>query len=107
MYGSPRFYSEAFQNAMAIVRHLGKPDIFITFTCNPNRPEVTSALNTAEKPCDRLDLTCRVFKLKLESLMDDPIKKQILDKNRWRESSHSRVSEARPTSCPHFAYNGQ
>ncbi|GFR92352.1 hypothetical protein ElyMa_006198600 [Elysia marginata] len=31
-YGSPRFYSEAFRDAMAIVRHLGKPDIFITFT---------------------------------------------------------------------------
>jgi hypothetical protein len=35
IYGSPQFYSEAFQNAMAIVRQLGKPDYFITFTTNP------------------------------------------------------------------------
>ena len=35
VYGSPRFYSEAFQDAMSNVRQLGKPDLFITFTCNP------------------------------------------------------------------------
>ncbi|GFR83015.1 hypothetical protein ElyMa_002378100 [Elysia marginata] len=45
IYGSPRFYSEVFQDAMAIVRHLGKPDIFITFTGNPKWPEIISALN--------------------------------------------------------------
>ena len=28
----PRFYSEAFMNAMTIVRHMGKPDYFITIT---------------------------------------------------------------------------
>ena len=32
VYGSPRSYSEAFQNAMSIVRQLGKADLFITFT---------------------------------------------------------------------------
>ncbi|GFS12143.1 LOW QUALITY PROTEIN: ATP-dependent DNA helicase PIF1 [Elysia marginata] len=42
IYGSPRFYSETFQDAMAIVRHLGKPDISITFTCNPKSPEIIS-----------------------------------------------------------------
>ena len=35
IYGSPRFYSEAFQDAMSIVRQLGKPDLVFTFTCNP------------------------------------------------------------------------
>ena len=40
VYGSPRFYAEAFQDAMAIVRHYGKPLSFITFTTNPKWPEI-------------------------------------------------------------------
>lgn len=34
--GSPRHYNQLFNNAMAIVREFGKPDIFLTMTCNPN-----------------------------------------------------------------------
>ena len=33
IYGSPRWYVEAFQDAMAIIRSFGKPDLFVTFTC--------------------------------------------------------------------------
>ena len=59
--GSPRFYSEAFQDAMAIVRSLGKPDLFVSFTCNPMWPEITASLNSGEKANDRPDLSARVF----------------------------------------------
>ncbi|CAN1769844.1 hypothetical protein LINPERHAP1_LOCUS11421 [Linum perenne] len=38
--GSPRYKYENFQDAMAICRTLGYPDLFITFTCNTNWPEV-------------------------------------------------------------------
>ena len=38
IYGSPRFYSEAFIDAMTIVRKFGKPEYFITFTTNPSGP---------------------------------------------------------------------
>ena len=34
IYGSPRFYSEKFQDAMSYVHKFGRRDIFITFTCN-------------------------------------------------------------------------
>ena len=34
IYGSPRFYSEKFQDAMCLVRTLTRPDLFITLTCN-------------------------------------------------------------------------
>ena len=34
--GSPRDMNSRFQDAMAIVRNYGKPDYFITMTCNPN-----------------------------------------------------------------------
>ena len=35
IYGSPRWYREAFQHAMTLVRALGKPDIILIFTTNP------------------------------------------------------------------------
>ena len=33
--GSPRYQHQLYQDAMSIVRRYGKPDLFITFTCNP------------------------------------------------------------------------
>jgi hypothetical protein len=33
--GSPRAMQQNYQDAMAIVRKYGKPDLFITMTCNP------------------------------------------------------------------------
>lgn len=67
-----------FQDAMAIVRTLGKPDLFITFTCNPQWPEFIQALTAPQTPADRCDLICHVFYEKLHRLMDDIRKKQIL-----------------------------
>jgi hypothetical protein len=43
--GSPRFMMQAYQDAMAIVRALGIPDVFLTFTCNPNWPEIQLELH--------------------------------------------------------------
>ena len=34
--GSPRYMMQNYQDSMAIVRSKGKPDLFITMTCNPN-----------------------------------------------------------------------
>lgn len=34
--GSPRHMHEYAQDAMSYVRHYGRPDLFITFTCNPS-----------------------------------------------------------------------
>ena len=56
VYGSPPFYSEAFQHAIPIFRQLGKPDLFITFTYNPKWSEIKSALNQTEQARDRPDL---------------------------------------------------
>ncbi|GBP56607.1 hypothetical protein EVAR_80371_1 [Eumeta japonica] len=38
--GSPRFMNEKSQDAMTYVRKFGRPDLFITFTCNPEWPEI-------------------------------------------------------------------
>ena len=42
--GSPRHMQQLYQDAMAIVRKCGKPDLFITFTCNPRWKEILEAL---------------------------------------------------------------
>lgn len=42
--GSPRDMQQHYHDAMAIVREHGKPDLFITMTCNPNWPEIQEAL---------------------------------------------------------------
>lgn len=62
---------ERYQNAMAIVRELGKPDLFVTFTCNPKWPEIKDHLFQGQSATDRPDLCCRVFHLKLEALIAD------------------------------------
>ena len=42
--GSPRNMQQNYQDAMAIVRKFGKPDLFITVTCNPNWREIVENL---------------------------------------------------------------
>ena len=56
---------------MAICRKFRKPDLFITFTCNPNWEEITRELRPGENVQDRPDLVARVFKLKKDQLMKD------------------------------------
>ena len=41
---SPRALKENFEDAMAIIKKYGKPDLFITFTCNPKWRMVTENL---------------------------------------------------------------
>jgi hypothetical protein len=70
--GSPRWYYGEYQDGMARCRALGKPDLFITFTCNPNWPEIEEAMKGFEEGVSsRPDLIARVFQLKLEEMMKD------------------------------------
>ena len=38
--GGERDKTLKYQDAMSIVRKKGKPDLFVTFTCNPNWKEI-------------------------------------------------------------------
>ena len=67
--GGERYYRQRFQDSLAIVRKVGKPDFFITFTCNPDWPEILAELAPGQKPTDRPDICVRVFKQKLDKLM--------------------------------------
>ena len=40
-----RYMRQAYQDDMALFRIFGKPDLFITFTANPNWPEIVRELN--------------------------------------------------------------
>lgn len=71
---------ELYQDAMAIVSKFGKPDLFITFTCNPRWKEIQDNLFPRQTAWDRPDLICRVFKLKLDEFLDDINKKQVFGK---------------------------
>lgn len=78
--GGPRDMQARYQDAMSIVRSLGEPDLFITFTCNPKWPEITSALKPGQVAADRPDITNRVFKLKCDLLMKDLTTKHVFGK---------------------------
>ena len=67
----PRYQHQLYQDAMAIVRRFGKPDFFITFTCNQQWPEITNALLPQQTAANRPDLVARVFKQKLHDLLQD------------------------------------
>ena len=76
--GSPRYYNEKFQNAMAILRKYHKPDLFITMTCNPQWPEIKNNLVAGQYAQDRPDLVARVFKLRKDALMKDFVQNAVL-----------------------------
>jgi hypothetical protein len=56
---------------MSVVRKFGKPDLFITFTCNPNWQEVNNELRDGLTVQYRPDLVVRAFHIKLNSLIND------------------------------------
>jgi hypothetical protein len=76
--GSARDMQQRYHDAMAIVRKFGKPDLFITMTCNPKWEEIERELYDGMSAQDRADLTARVFKSKLEELLDEIEKKGIV-----------------------------
>ena len=69
--------TERYHDAMSIVREFGKPDLFITMTCNPNWQEIQENLFEGQKASDRPDLVSRVFSLKLQALMNDIVKGEV------------------------------
>ncbi|XP_071699902.1 uncharacterized protein [Rutidosis leptorrhynchoides] len=68
--GGSRYLMQNYLDTMVIVRHFGYPDLFITFTCNPTWPEIARFLNNKQQnPEDRPDILCRLFKIKLDSMI--------------------------------------
>ncbi|CAH8529651.1 unnamed protein product [Dicrocoelium dendriticum] len=60
--GSLRHMDEYAQDAIAYVRHYGRLDLSITFTCKPTWDDMQQLLLPGQSPVDRHDITARVFK---------------------------------------------
>jgi hypothetical protein len=78
--GGDRHTGQNFQDTMGVVRKFGKPDLFITMTCNSNGKEVQdglehikrfSRLKTRPSVAYRNDVVVRVFYMKLHQLLED------------------------------------
>ncbi len=78
--GGPRYMLNLFQDSMAIVREFGKPDLFITITCNPSWEEIQAELDHGLTPADIPDIIARIFKIKLEAIIAQLLKNDILGK---------------------------
>ena len=78
--GSPRNMQQEYQDAMAIVSSKGKPDAFLTMTCNPKWKEIQDNLLPGQNASDRPDLVSRVFKHKLQELQIDLSDREIIGK---------------------------
>ncbi|VDN19887.1 unnamed protein product [Cylicostephanus goldi] len=76
--GGPRAMHQSYQDAMSIVARYGKPDYFLTFTCNPRWREISENLYAGQTPSDRPDIVARVFHRKLEVLRESLFKNNIL-----------------------------
>ena len=75
--GGPRDIRKRYMDAMALMQRFGKPDIFLTVTCNPNWPEIKQELRLGEEAQNRPDLIARVFRANLEELKIELFKKQV------------------------------
>ena len=72
--GSPRYMQQYYQDAMAIMRNTGNPDLFITMTCNPKWKELKQVLKNFPEgttPNDIPNITARLFYAKFKMLLND------------------------------------
>ena len=75
------------QDAPTYVRQYGRPDLFITFTCNPTWEETKEHLLLGQVPADRPDITTRVFRQELKTMIDFIVRCQVFGEVRcWMYS---------------------
>ena len=86
-----------YQDAMAIVHMKGKPDLFITITCNPIWREIRDNLLPGQQASDRPDICAHVFHLKKEYLISLVTKKKYFGE----VSAHVHVVEFQKRGVPH------
>ena len=63
--------TQLYQDVMGIMCNCGKPDIFLTFTCNTKWEEITQSLLLGQVASDRPDLVSRVFQMEQKELISD------------------------------------
>lgn len=96
--GGPRDMRRRYMDAMTLVQRFGKPDLFITMTCNTDWVEIQENLIQGQLPQDRPDLVTRVFRAKLQDLKDQIFKKKIFGP----VAAHVFVVEFQKRGLPHI-----
>ncbi|XP_020262692.1 uncharacterized protein LOC109838679 [Asparagus officinalis] len=71
--GDPRYMNQNYQDAISLCRVMGNLDLFITMTANPRWLEIKATLEEmgGQRSDERPDIVARVFKIKLDQLMED------------------------------------
>ncbi|OWY97976.1 LOW QUALITY PROTEIN: Helitron helicase [Phytophthora megakarya] len=69
--GGPRQMYKSYQDSLALVREFGKPDIFLTMTCNPEWKEIRDQIAEHQKPPDGTDIVARVWNQNLRAFLHD------------------------------------
>ena len=95
--GGPRDMRHRYLDCMSLVQEYGKPDLFITMTCNPQWPEIKECLQKGEEAHNRPDLLARVFKAKLIILNDKIMSGEIFG----QPASVVHVIEFQKRGLPH------
>ena len=72
----PRYKKQSYEDAMAMVTEYGKPNFFVTYTCNPTHPDIDKNLgNNPRGNAHRKNwlpqVVAAVFKLHLDALKKD------------------------------------
>ncbi|TVU21986.1 hypothetical protein EJB05_31658, partial [Eragrostis curvula] len=97
MTGCDRDVQRRYLDAMTLVQRYGKPDYFITMTCNPYWPKIIQELLSGQTPQDRPELVARVYKAKLRDCEDFLVKKQHFGE----VAAYAHVTEFQKRGLPH------
>ncbi|CAN0874977.1 ATP-dependent DNA helicase PIF1 [Linum grandiflorum] len=70
---SVRYMQQLYQDAIAVCNHFKNPDLFITFTCNAQWPEIVNAFkeDVGSHGEDKPMVIARVFRMRLDLLKKD------------------------------------
>jgi len=71
---------EKTKDAMTYIRSYRRPDLYVTFTCNPERAESKQELNPGQRSIDQHDIIGRVFYLKMKKILKLITKEEIFGK---------------------------
>ncbi|XP_049360644.1 uncharacterized protein LOC125825341 [Solanum verrucosum] len=96
--GGPRDTRRRYMDAMALVQEFGRPNLFITMSCNPEWIEIQEQLCVGQVAQDRPDLVTIVFRAKLQDLKDQIFKKEIFGP----KTAHVFVIEFQKRGLPHI-----
>jgi hypothetical protein len=95
--GGERVVQARFLDAMTLVQRFGKPDYFVTMTCNPYWEEVSREQFLGQTLQGHPELVARVYRSKLYNLHDRLIKK----KHFGEVLPYAHVTEFQKRGLPH------